>query len=118
MKEITILVIEPGKEPYEKNIEYSAENMSISLKNLQNIVGGRVEEACMFTRDPVTVICNESGKLLNLPKNRYLPYLGKFPKRTKPDMIHGTFIVIGTTADDYGTLSPEMIEKYKKIFKL
>ena len=31
MKEITILVVEPGKEPYEKNIKYSAENMSISL---------------------------------------------------------------------------------------
>lgn len=119
MKEITILVVEPGKEPYEKKIEYSSEeNISASLKNLQDIVGGTIEEGCMFTKDPVAVVVNDAGKLLNLPKNRLLPYFGSIPRRSTSDMIHGTFIVIGTTRNDYGSLIPELVKKYKKVFKL
>lgn len=45
-------------------------NISPSLKNLQNIVGGYIETVtlCRSTHN-WTIICNEEGRLLDLPYN-------------------------------------------------
>ena len=61
---IKVLVIEPGKAPYVKDIDSG-------LKSLQNEVAGRIEAIYPF-EDPVAVICNEEGKLNGLPLNRAL----------------------------------------------
>ena len=59
-----VLVVEPGKAPYESDI-------SPGLESLQKAVGGYIEITYPFD-DPVAVVCNEEGKLLGLPLNRAL----------------------------------------------
>lgn len=46
--------------------EWYATNCSISLNNLQRIVGGNIETVT-FPELGVVVICNEEGRLLGLP---------------------------------------------------
>ena len=48
-----ILVIEPGKHPYEKDIEHI-------LENLQSIVGGHIEAVYPF-EDEVALVCHEEA---------------------------------------------------------
>lgn len=99
MSKIRVLIVEPGKEPYETRIENT-------LGTLQNIVEGYIEMIEM--EKGVDLIINEEGKLMNLPFNRYIT----------GDMLVGTIIVAGTKNGETISLSPEMIEKYKKYFSL
>ena len=101
---ITVLIVEPGKSP-------RAEEIPNTLESLQLIVEGYIQALYPFD-DPVALICNEEGKLLGLPWNRPL-----FDENGQMyDIIVGTFIVAGLTEDDFGTLSEELIEKYRKFF--
>ena len=59
---MNVLVVEPYKEPYEKEIEPG-------LESLQHEVGGDIEAVYPFD-DPVAVICNEEGKLEGLQIGR------------------------------------------------
>ena len=52
---IAVLVVEPGKEPYVKEIDSG-------LKSLQHEVGGCIEAIYPY-EDPVALVCNEEGKL-------------------------------------------------------
>ena len=61
---IAVLVVEPGKEPYVKEIDSN-------LKSLQHEVGGYIEAIYPY-EDPVALVCNEEGKLEGLPLNRAL----------------------------------------------
>ena len=63
--------------------------------------------------DDVALICNEEGKLIGLPWNRSL-----FDEEGNLyDVIAGTFLVVGLTEDDFGSLSDEQIEKYTEMFR-
>lgn len=103
---ITVLIIEPGKRPYEKEIDPG-------LGSLQREVGGDIEVVYPF-EEPVAVICNEEGKLDGLPLNRVLcdedgePY----------DIIAGTFMVAGLDGGRFGSLEPEHMEKFKEHFRV
>ena len=61
---IAVLVVEPGKEPYVKEIDSG-------LESLQHEVGGYIEAIYPY-EDPVALVCNEEGKLEGLPLNRAL----------------------------------------------
>ena len=61
---IAVLIVEPGKEPYVKEIDSD-------LKSLQHEVGGCIEAIYPY-EDPVALVCNEEGKLEGLPLNRAL----------------------------------------------
>ena len=61
---IAVLIVEPGKEPYVKEIDSN-------LKSLQHEVGGYIEAIYPY-EDPVALVCNEEGKLEGLPLNRAL----------------------------------------------
>ena len=61
---IAVLIVEPGKEPYVKEIDSD-------LKSLQHEVGGYIEAIYPY-EDPVALVCNEEGKLEGLPLNRAL----------------------------------------------
>ena len=101
-----ILVIEPEHRPEVKEIDGS-------LKSMQEIVGGYVQAMYPFD-DPVALVTNEEGKLLNLPVNRGL--------RDKTgqiyDIVCGTFFICGAPADcdHFISLSPEQIERYRERF--
>ena len=42
-----------------------------SLKTMQELVGGTIQAVYPF-EEPVALVCNDEGKLLNLPQNRPL----------------------------------------------
>ena len=104
-EKIKVLVVEPKKEPYVKEI-------SPGLESLQREVGGYIEAVYPFG-DPVALICNEEGKLDGLPLNRAL-----YNERgTLRDVISGTMLVVGLTEDNFGALSPELLEKYAEVYR-
>lgn len=108
MNKIKVLVVEPQKAPYVKEIENT-------LEAKQEIVGGLIEQL-ISPKDDVAIILNEEGKIHNLPMNRAL-----YGPDMKPiDIIHGTFLLCLAPPDKetYDSLTDELIEKYRKRFSI
>ena len=102
---ITVLVVEPGKRPYTKKIEPG-------LNSLQREVGGHIEGVYPFP-EPVAIVCLESGKLDGCPLNRAL----RDETGAIYDVIAGTFLVVGLTEEDFGSLSPELLQTFSQRFQ-
>ena len=102
---ITVLVVEPGKTPYVKEIDPG-------LASLQHEVDGWIEAVYPF-EEPVAIVCNEEGKLNGLPLNRALidDESGEIY-----DIVAGTFLVTGLTEDNFGSLNDEQIKKFSDRF--
>lgn len=105
MENIKVLVVEPEKIPREAEIENS-------LESLQSIVGGYIEATYPFS-DPVAIICNEEGKLQGMPLNRSL----RDENGSMYDVVAGAFIVCGLGDENFSSLSPAMLDKYKDHFR-
>lgn len=101
---IRVLVVEPGNHPYPKEI-------NSGLESLQHEVGGYIEAVYPF-EDPVALICDEEGKLKGYPPNRVM--LTEFGKVY--DIIHGTFLVVGLTDEDFGSLTDQQMKKFTDRF--
>lgn len=99
-----ILIVEPMKEPYEKEIQGTLEEM-------QAIVGGYIQAVYPF-EDPVAVVCNEEGKLMGLPYNRLLRDDSGRPY----DVLCGTFFVAGLGEEDFASLPADLMKKYKSMY--
>ena len=101
-----VLVVEPERRPEVKEIDDS-------LKEMQGIVGGYIQSIYPF-EEPVALVCNDEGKLMDLPANRGL--------RNKDgqmyDIVFGTFFLCGAPADSdhFTSLTPEKIEQYRELF--
>ena len=101
-----ILVVEPEHRPEVKEIaDY--------LEAMQEVVGGLIQSVYPFD-EPVALICNDEGKLMDLPANRGLR--GKNGQIY--DVIFGTFFLCGapTDCDHFTSLTQEQIERYRKMF--
>lgn len=99
VEKIKILIVEPTLDPCVKEIENT-------LEKKQKIVGGLIE--FVELEDDIDLICNEKGKIYNLPMNRII----------KNDIICGTFIIAGQKNGESISLKDEQIKKYKSYFKL
>ena len=101
-----ILVVEPEHRPEVKEIDGSLESM-------QEIVGGLIQPVYPFD-DPVALVCNDEGKLTNLPANRGL----RDKNGQIYDIVCGTFFLCGAPADSdrFTSLTPEQIERYRERF--
>ena len=101
-----ILVVEPERRPEVKEIDGS-------LKSMQKIVGGYIQALYPFN-DPVALVVNDDGKLLNLPANRGL----RDENGRIYDIVCGTFFICGAPADcdHFTSLTTEQIEKYRDRF--
>lgn len=99
---MNVLVVEPYKKPYEKDIEPG-------LESLQEAVGGDIQAIYPFD-EPVAVICNDEGKLIGLPMNRAL----RDEDGAAYDVLCGTFIITGLGEEDFCELSPELTELFKE----
>lgn len=102
-----VVVVEPGKVPYEIEIDSGLESM-------QKVVGGLIQAIYPYD-EPIALICNDEGKLQGLPYNRALRY----PEtREIYDAVAGTFFLCGASADseDFTSLSNEQVEMCKKLF--
>ena len=98
-KKIRILYKEVGKEPQIMFIENT-------LEAKQKLVGGLIE---VVPYEDVLIICNEEGKLLNMPPNLVFEY----------DYIAGNCFVIGDDYKnaDFKSLTDEEILRYREDLK-
>ena len=104
-EKLTVLVVEPMKEPYVKEI-------APGLHALQAEVGGDIAASYPFD-DPVGLVLNDEGKLIGLDLNRSL----RDEHGEIYDIVAGTFLVVGLGPESFSSLSPDMIQKYTEQFK-
>ena len=104
-EKMTVLVVEPMKEPYVKEIDPG-------LHALQAEVGGDIGATYPFS-DPVALVCNDEGKLIGLDLNRGL----RDENGEIYDIMAGTFLVVGLGEEDFTSLSPELAQKYTEHFR-
>lgn len=101
-----VLVVEPERRPEVREI-------NDSLSAMQEIVGGLIQPIYLFD-EPVALVCNDEGKLLDLPANRGL--------RNKDgqiyDIVCGTVFLCGAPpdSDHLTSLTPEQIQRYQERF--
>ena len=86
-------------------------SISRGLESLQKMVGGYISFTYPFKED-VGIVLNDEGKLLGLPFNRALRDENGNPY----DIINGDFLVVGLTDDDISSLSPELMDKFERLF--
>ena len=104
-EKLTVLVVEPMKEPYVKEIDPG-------LHTLQAEVGGDIAASYPFD-DPVGLVLNDEGKLIGLDLNRSL----RDEHGEIYDIVAGTFLVVGLGPESFASLPPDMIQKYTEHFK-
>ena len=103
-----VVVVEPKKKP-------TAQDIGSDLESMQKIVGGPIEAVYPFD-EPVVLICNEEGKLLNLPLNRAL----RDDEGTVYDIISGTFFLCAAPPDSdrFAGLTDQQIKTYMERFDM
>lgn len=109
-KMMRVVVCPPQEEAYITEIpnEYTY---------IRKIVDGPIE--CVYPfKDKgngygVGLVCNEEGKLRGMRLSREV----KFEGSDYRDIIAGTFLVVGLTRDNFGSLSPAQAEKYRRMFQ-
>ena len=95
-RKVSVIIKRPGGKPYKTNI-------SVSIKNLQNTVGGNINIVRM--REDMAFIVNEEGHLLGLPYNCTVCGID----------LYGTVIVIGVKRDEFDDI-PITFDQAKKLF--
>ena len=103
-----VVIVEPTKKPMVQDIDAGMESM-------QKIVGGSIQAIYPFD-EPVALICNEEGKLLNLPLNRAL----QDDAGNVYDIISGTFFVCAAPPDSdrFEGLSDQQVKTYMERFSM
>lgn len=103
-----VVVVEPKKKPVVQDI-------GSGLESMQKIVGGPIEAVYPFD-EPVALICNEEGKLLNLPLNRAL----RDGEGNVYDIISGTFLLCAAPPDSdrFAGLTDQEVKTYMERFSM
>ena len=101
-----VLVVEPERRPEVREV-------GDSLKSMQGIVGGLIQSIYPF-EEPVALVCNDEGKLMDFPPNRAL----RDKNGQMCDIVFGTFFLCGAPADSdhFTSLTPEQIKRYEERF--
>ena len=99
-------VVEPKKKPIVQDID-------AGLESMQKMVGGSIQAIYPF-EEPVALIANEEGKLLNLPLNRAL----RDDEGNVYDIISGTFFVCAAPPDSdrFAGLTDQQVKTYIERF--
>lgn len=103
-----VVIVEPEKKPFVQNIDDT-------LTSMQQIVGGTIQAVYPF-EEPVALICNDEGKLLNLPLNRAL----RDSNGAIYDIVAGTFFLCAAPADSdrFEGLTDEQAQAYSERFSV
>ena len=103
-----VVVVDPKKKP-------TVQDIGSGLEYMQKIVGGSIEAIYPF-EEPVALICNEEGKLLNLPLNRAL----RDDAGEVYDIISGTFFLCAapTDSDHFAGLTDQQVKTYMERFAM
>ena len=100
-----VLVVEPERRPEVKEIDDS-------LTAMQGIVSGSIQP--IYLEDSVVLVCNNEGKLLDLPANRGL----RDKNGQLYDIVCGTFFLCSAPpdSDHFTSLTPDQTEQYRERF--
>ena len=101
---LTVLVVAPGEKP-------SVVTIPAGLDSLYNQVGEPIQAIYPF-EEPVSIVCNDNGKINGMQLNRAL----RDDENSIYDIVSGTFLVVGLGEEDFCSLTPEQIEKYSEHF--
>lgn len=101
-----VVIVEPEKKPFVQNIDDT-------LTSMQHIVGGTIQAVYPF-EEPVALICNDEGKLLNLPLNRAL----RDSTGAIYDIVAGIFFLCAAPVDSdrFECLTDEQVQIYLERF--
>lgn len=107
-----VIVVEPKKKPMVQDI-------GSDLESMQKIVGGPIEAVYPFDEpvaEPIALICNEEGKLLNLPLNRVL----RDDAGEVYDIVAGTFLLCAAPPDsnNFAGLTDQQVKTYLERFAM
>ena len=102
---MNVLMVEPGKAPYEMQI-------GDDLRSMQALVGGYLEAVYPFEQ-PVALVCRESGKLDGLTLNRAL----RDADGDIYDIVAGNFCIVGLGESDFTDLPHELAEQFAERFR-
>ena len=105
-----ILLVKPEQKP-------EIDEIDGSLESMQYVVGGLIQMICPFADDPETaLICNDEGKLLDLPVSRILID----DRYNVLDVISGTFFLCAAPPDSntFESLPEDKLLGYKDLFAL
>ena len=102
---MNVLMVEPGKAPYETQI-------GDDLQSMQALVGGYIQAVYPFEQ-PVALVCCESGKLDGLPLNRAL----RDADGDIYDIVAGRFFIVGLGESDFTDLPHELAERFAEQFR-
>ena len=102
-----VVIVEPNEEAKIIEIEKT-------LDKMQELVGGYIEMGMHFEDDAV-IIANEEGKIRGMPMNRVI----KDKDGNIRDVVCGPFFICYAPfeSEEFLSLSDEMAEKYKEMFK-
>ena len=99
---MNVLMVEPGKAPYETQI-------GDDLQSMQALVGGYIQAVYPFEQ-PVALVCRESGKLDGLTLNRAL----RDADGDIYDIVAGNFFIVGLGQNDFTDLPHELAEQFRQ----
>lgn len=103
-EKITVLVVEPEKKPYVKEIESE-------LESLQREVGGYIQAVYPFD-SPCAIVCGEESKLNGEPLNRAL----RDDEGHIYDVIAGTFLIVGLGEENFTSLGQREMQEMSARF--
>ena len=102
---MNVLMVEPGKAPYEMQI-------GSDLQSMQALVGGYIQAVYPY-EEPVALICNEDGKLDGLTLNRAL----RDADGDIYDIVAGNFFIVGLGQNDFTDLPHDLAEQFAEQFR-
>ena len=100
-----VIVIEPRKKAYVKEIDSS-------LRSMQELVNGYIEAIYPFD-DEVALVCNKEGKLIGEEANRVL----RGEDGRVYDIICGTCFIAGLGEEDFTDVPEELVDKYLRMYE-
>lgn len=104
MEKIKVILLEPMKKAEVIEIDNT-------LESLQKIVQGLIEPAYFF-EEPVCLICNEEGKINNMPLNRAVCD----NNNNIIDIIAGPAIICDASGEDFASLNDKQLSYYLEKF--
>ncbi len=105
-KTIHVVLVEPGKLAREADI-------GTELSDLQRAVGGGFIETFYPFDELCVLVCDDEGKLNGSAPNRAI----RGENGKVEDIIFGPFFICDCSQEDFGSLSEEQVERYKKRFE-
>lgn len=83
------------------------------LDKLQGLVGGYIEPIVLDRSNNILLVCNEEGKILGLPHNKFVTDSSMNPI----DSIKGNFFVCQSDGEEFCSLNDSFLNDVLKLFK-